>query len=121
MRWTATMAGVVGLAALPAPAQATAAVDVVAAVQRLQAQGHSVKVVQHTAGGDRRAADLAKVGSAAHKLRGVGGVLYGAGPAYGGKSWVRLGGRLDAKYSRITLHWRISTDLSGRPVIVQAI
>ncbi|MFC7716629.1 hypothetical protein [Nonomuraea recticatena] len=249
-----TMAGVVGLAAVPAPAQAAAAVDVVAAVQRLLAQSQSVKVVQHTAadwpydprfgemprgacrggssdprltgvarlglggavaadvtrsmplgkchlqflrddaaGGDRRAADLAKVGSAAHKVRGVGGVLYGAGPAYGGKSWVRLGsapggaalygdqiidvfdlgtlkalvasassskpgpsihdadnravktwgyrgtttfgqlfkvstpfkqmlgGRLNPKYSGITLHWGISTDLSGRPVIVQAV
>jgi hypothetical protein len=248
------MAGVVGLAAMPTPVQAAAAVDVVAAVQRLQARSQSVKVVQHTAadwpydprfremsrgscrggggdphltgvarlgrggvvaadvtrsipigecrlrllredaaGGDRRAADLAKIGSAAHKVRGVGGVLYGAGPAYGGKSWVRLGsapggaalhgdqiidvfdlgtlkalvasasrskpgpilrdadnravrtwgyrgtttfgqlfkvskpfkqmlgGRLNPKYSRITLRWGISTDLSGRPVIVQAI
>lgn len=249
------MAGVVGLAAVPAPAQAAAAVDVVAAVQRLQAQSQVVKVVQHTAadwpydprfgemprgacrddnssdphltgmarlgrsgvvatdmtrsmllgkcslqflredaaGGDRRAGDLAKVGSAAHKVRSVGGVLYGAGPAYGGKSWARLGsapggaalygdqiidvfdlgtlkaliasassseagpalrdadnravktwgyrgtttfgqlfkaskpfkqmlgGRLNPKYSRITLHWGISTDLSGRPVVVQAI
>ncbi|WP_440107552.1 hypothetical protein [Streptosporangium sp. H16] len=249
------MADVVGLAAVPAPTQAAAAVDVVAAVQRLQAQSQVVKVVQHTAadwpydprfgemprgacqddnssdphltgmarlgrggvvaadmtrsmllgkcylqflredaaGGDRRAGDLAKVGSAAHKVRSVGGVLYGAGPAYGGKSWARLGnasggaalygdqiidvfdlgtlktliasasssksgpavpdadnravktwsyrgtttfgqlftaskpfkqmlgGRLNPKYSRITLHWGISTDLSGRPVVVQAI
>ncbi|MEV4246710.1 hypothetical protein AB0J63_25215 [Streptosporangium canum] len=32
-----------------------------------------------------------------------------------------LSGRLNLKYSRITLHWGISTDLSGRPVIVKAI
>ncbi|TMR09783.1 hypothetical protein ETD86_42220 [Nonomuraea turkmeniaca] len=48
MRWRVTIAGVLGLATVPAPAQATAAVDVVAAVQRLQAQGGPVKVVQHT-------------------------------------------------------------------------
>ncbi|MEV0611837.1 hypothetical protein AB0I81_00840 [Nonomuraea sp. NPDC050404] len=126
-------------------------------------------------------------------MRGVGGVLYGAGPAYGGKSWVRLGkapggaalygdqiidafdlgtlkalvasassskpgstvhdaddravkawsyrgtitfgqlfkvskpfrqmlgGRLAPKYGRVIVHWGIATDLTGKPVVVQAV
>ncbi|RSN11588.1 hypothetical protein DMB42_13485 [Nonomuraea sp. WAC 01424] len=47
MRWRATSAIVLGLTALPVPAQA-AAVDVVAAVKRLQGQGAAVKVHQRT-------------------------------------------------------------------------
>ncbi|MEV4322651.1 hypothetical protein AB0J37_10515 [Microbispora rosea] len=151
MKWRVTMAAVLGIVAIPVPAQA-ASVDVVAAVRRLQAQGSSVKIFQHTsldwprdprlddmprgyckggnsdphmtgvarlgragvvaadmkrsmllgscdlqflrqdaAGGDRRAGDLAVVGSATHRVRSVGGVLYGAGPAYGGTSWARIG------------------------------
>ncbi|GAA2824298.1 hypothetical protein GCM10020220_011010 [Nonomuraea rubra] len=43
------MAGVLGLAAVPMPAQAAAAVDVVAAVQRLQAEGRAAKIFQYTA------------------------------------------------------------------------
>ncbi|MEU7879983.1 hypothetical protein [Microbispora bryophytorum] len=46
---------------------------------------------QDAAGGDRRAGDLAALGSATHRVRSVGGVLYGAGPGYGGTSWARIG------------------------------
>ncbi|MFC7105530.1 hypothetical protein ACFQQB_36975 [Nonomuraea rubra] len=49
MKWRLTMAGVLGLAAVPMPAQAAAAVDVVAAVQRLQAEGRAAKIFQYTA------------------------------------------------------------------------
>ncbi|MEV7808812.1 hypothetical protein AB0O28_38260 [Microbispora sp. NPDC088329] len=254
MRWRVTMAAVLGIAALPVPAQA-AAVDVVAAVRRLEAQGSPVKIFQHAsvawprdsrldelprgyckggssdpnltgmarlgpggvvaadvkrsmlwdncslqflredaAGGDRRAGDLARVGLAALRVRSVGGVLYGAGPAYGGTSWAKigkapggaalygdqiidafdlgtlralvasasssrpgsavhdaddravkktwsyrgtttfgklfamskpfrtmLGGRLDPRYRAITVFWGIATDLTGKPIVVQAV
>ncbi|MBB6554639.1 hypothetical protein [Nonomuraea rubra] len=255
MKWRLTMAGVLGLAAVPMPAQAAAAVDVVAAVQRLQAEGRAAKIFQYTAadwpydpryaemprgyckggdedprmtgtmrlgpggvvaadmtrmltfgncrqqflrddaaGGDPRAAEFLKVGTGSHRVRSVGGVLYGAGPAYGGKSWMKLGsaphsaalygdqiidafdlgtlkalvasasmnkaggtvhdaddravkktwsyrgtitfsrlfkvskpfrhmlgGRLNPKYGGITIHWGIATDMSGKPIVVQAV
>ncbi|GIH67910.1 hypothetical protein Mth01_01630 [Sphaerimonospora thailandensis] len=255
------MAGVLGVAVIPVPAaqaapvSAAAPVDVVAAVQRLKAQGSPVKVFQHTsvdwphdprgedmprgycrgggtgdpwmtgtarlgrggvvaadmkrsmrfgkctlqflredaAAGDRRAGDLVKLDSAIHRVRSVGGVLYGAGPAYGGKSWMKigkrsggaalygdqiidvfdlgtlkalvasathnkpgsavhdaddraikktwsyrgtttfgklfemskpfrtmLGGRLDPRFRGITVLWGIATDLTGKPIVVQA-
>ncbi|MEU7879982.1 hypothetical protein [Microbispora bryophytorum] len=47
MKWRVTMAAVLGIVAIPVPAQA-ASVDVVAAVRRLQAQGSPVKIFQHT-------------------------------------------------------------------------
>ncbi|MEU6409321.1 hypothetical protein [Microbispora sp. NPDC046933] len=149
---------------------------------------------EDAAGGDRRAGDLAQVGSATHRVRSVGGVLYGAGPAYGGTSWARmgkasggaalygdqivdafdlgtltalvasasssrpgsavhdaddraikktwgyrgtttfgklfeiskpfrtmLGGRLDPRFSGITVFWGIATDMTGKPIVVQAV
>ncbi|MCK2215176.1 hypothetical protein MF672_015465 [Actinomadura sp. ATCC 31491] len=50
MKWQVIPAIVLGLTALPAPAQASAP-DVVAAVKRLQSQGAAVKIYQRTSAG----------------------------------------------------------------------
>jgi hypothetical protein len=106
---------VVGLAAVPAPAQAAAAVDVVAAVQRQQAHLTGVARLGSAPGG------AALYGGQIIDVFDVGTTTFGQLFKVSKPFRQMLGGRLNTEYSRMTLHWGISTDLSGRPVIVQAI
>ncbi len=43
------------------------------------------------ADGDRRSADVLAQVDRPHRIRSVGGALFGSGPVYGGRSWWRLG------------------------------